>query len=73
MHRGGSRDAVERALQRCDAELPGLLRPGLHVRLVDLDDVGARGEQVDDLVVDGSGVGQCQLGRVCVEVVLGLL
>ena len=64
---------VERALQRCDTELPGLLRPGLHVRLVDLDDVGARGEQVDDLVVDGAGVGQRQLGRVCVEVVLGLL
>ena len=36
---------------RLQAVLPGLGRPGLHVRLVDLDDVGAGGEQVLDLLV----------------------
>ena len=47
-------DAGDRLVERLDAELPRGLRPRLHVGLVDLDDVGAGGEQVDDLVADGA-------------------
>ena len=66
-------DPVERPLERRDAVVPGLLRPRLHVRLVDLDDIRPRGEQVGDLVVDGAGIDQRQLALVVVEVVLRLL
>ena len=49
-------DALQGAVERPQAVLPRLLGPRLHVRLVDLDDVGARGEEVADLLVHGDGV-----------------
>ena len=70
---GRAVDAVERPLERGHPELAGLLGPCLHVRLVDLHDVGSGGEQIDDLVMDGAGVGQRQFGGAFVVVVLGLL
>ena len=44
---GRSGHAVEGPRQRGDAVLPGLLGTGLHVRLVDLDHVGAGREEID--------------------------
>ena len=66
-------DAFERAVDRLQAVLPRLLRPRLHVGLVDLDDVGAGGEQVLDLGVDGGGVVERHLLLARVEIVLRLL
>ena len=66
-------DAVEGPRQGRDPELSCPLRSGLHVRLVDLDDVGACREEVGDLVVDGARIRQSELGVRFVEVVLGLL
>ena len=45
----------------------------LHIRLVELHDVGAGGEEIADLLVDRRGVVEGQLLLVAVEVVLGLL
>ena len=45
--------AFERAVERAQAVGAGVVRPRLHVRLVDLDDVGAGGEEVADLAVHG--------------------
>ncbi len=56
--RGVLRHAVQRAVERRDAVLLRRLRPGLHVRLIDLYEVGARGVQVEDLFVDRGRVGQ---------------
>ena len=53
--------------------MPRLVRPRLHVGLVDLHDVGAGREQVLDLGVDGGGVVERHLLLVLVEVVLRLL
>ena len=50
-----------------------LLRPRLHVGLVDLHDVGAGGEQVLDLLVDRGRIVERQLLLVLVEIVLRLL
>ena len=50
-----------------------LLRPRLHVRLVDLHDVGAGGEEIADLLVDRRGVVQRRGFLARVEVVLRLL
>ena len=49
VHDGRADHAVERPVERLQPELPGRLRARLHVRLVDLDDVGAGREQVLDL------------------------
>ena len=49
-----------------EAVLPGLVRAGLHVRLVDLHDVGTGGEEVEDLLVDGRGVVEGELALVVV-------
>ena len=49
-------DAVEGALHRRHTELPRLLRPRLHVGLVDLHDIGAGGEEVADLLIDRRGI-----------------
>ena len=69
---GGALDALERALQRLDAELARLLGAGLHPRLVELDDVRAGGEQVEDLGAHDVGEGRRDRPRVAVVVVLGL-
>ena len=50
-----------------------LLRPRLHVGLVDLHDVGAGGEQVLDLLVHGGRIVERHLLFVRVEIVLRLL
>ena len=66
-------DAFERPVDRRDRVLAGGLGSGLEIRLVDLDHVGAGRLQVARLVVDRGGVGERQLRRVAVEVVLRLL
>ena len=53
--------------------LRGLVRPGLQVGLVELDDVGPGREQVLDLLVDRLGVAEGRLLGARVVVVLGLL
>src|SRR6266446_2978779 len=55
------------------AELARLLRPRLHVRLVDLHDVGARGEQVADVRVHRQRVVQRRRRLARVVIVLRLL
>ena len=52
MKRGRAAHAVERALDRLDRVGARLLGSGLQVRLVDLDDVGPRREQIADLRVN---------------------
>ena len=52
---------------------PGRLGTGLHVGLVELDDVGPGGEQVPDLLVARVGVRESDRSWVAVEVVLRLL
>jgi hypothetical protein len=52
MYRGRALDALERAVQGLETEGPRIVRAGLHVRLVDLHDVGAGAEEVPDLFVD---------------------
>src|ERR1700674_2968420 len=47
-----STDSVERTVQYLYAVLLRLRRARLHVGLVDLDNIGARSEQVLDLLVD---------------------
>ena len=57
VHRGRAVDAVQRPVERREPVRAGRLRAGLQVGLVELDDVGARREQVLDLRVHGLGVG----------------
>jgi hypothetical protein len=73
VERGRALDAVERALQRLDPVLGGLLGPRLHPGLVELDDVGARREQADDLVAHHVGERERHVALVCVVLVLRLL
>ena len=73
VHRGRARHAVERGVERLQPVAARLLRPRLHVGLVDLHDVGAGREQVLDLGVDRGGVVERHLRLVLVEVVLRLL
>ena len=70
---GGALHSVERPLHRLDAVAARLLGAGLHPRLVELHDVGAGGEEVEDLLADRVGVGERDLLLVLVEVVLRLL
>ena len=74
VHRRRALDAFERAIERLEAELPRLLGPRLHVRLVDLDDVRAGGEQIADLGIERDRVihGR-QLAAAAVVVDLRLL
>ena len=73
VHDGRPGDPVDRPGQRRQPIGPGLVRARLHVRLVDLHDVGARCEQVDDLLVDRRGVVEGELLLAGVVVVLSLL
>jgi len=63
-----SGDPVERALQRRDSKRPRSRGMRLQIRLIDLHDVGAGGEQVPDFHVHGGGVvhRQLRLGRVVI-------
>ena len=60
-------------LQGVEPVRAGRLGPRLHVGLVDLDDVDAGREQVQDLRPDGLRVRHAERRRVAVVVVLGLL
>ena len=60
-------------LRACESVCAGRVRAGLHVRLVQLDDVRPSVEQVPDLLVAGVCVGESERGRVVVVVVLRLL
>ena len=66
-------DVLEGAIDRLDRIGARRLRARLEIRLVDLDDVGACGLQVAQLLVDGGGVGERERPLVAVEVVLRLL
>ncbi len=57
MHCGLTGDPVERTVECFETVLARLLRLRLHVRLVDLHDVGTRGEKIADLFVDRDSVG----------------
>jgi hypothetical protein len=70
---GRAGDAVQGGVQRRQAVAAGGVGPGLQVRLVDLDDVGAGREQVADLGVHRRGVAVRGRLGVRVVVVLGLL
>lgn len=69
MHHGRAIDTVKRPVNRGDAELVRLLRVGLHVRLVNLDDVGAGGFQLSDLFVQCVGISHYQAFLVAVILV----
>ena len=73
MERRRARDAVRGAADDVEAVLARRLGPRLHVRLVELDDVGAGREEIEDLRAHGVRVGQPEIARRAVEVVLGLL
>ena len=72
MDRDGAADAGERPVERIEPVGARLVGKLLHPRLVDLDDVGTRREQVLDLGIDGVGEIHRHRGRVAVMVVLGL-
>ena len=73
VHGGGSLDAFERAVQRLQPVFARLLRARLHVRLVDLHDIGACRKQVPNLLVHRGRVIHRRFLRRLVEVVLRLL
>src|SRR5260370_16057814 len=73
VYHGDSRDALERAVERLDRELSCFIGPCLHVRLVDLHNVGARREEILDLLVDGRRVVHRERLFVRIVSVLGLL
>ena len=70
---GRTGDAVERGVERREAVLAGRLGPRLHVRLIDLDQVGTGRVQVLDLGVDRGGVRHRRRLEVGIVVVLRLL
>src|SRR5262249_51784292 len=59
--------------EHLDAEPFGLLWPRLHVRLINLHDVGAGGEQVFDLHVNSGRIVHGERNLVLVVVILRLL
>ena len=69
----GPRHAVEGVVERPKPVLGGPLGPRLHVRLVDLHDVGAGGKEVADLPVHRGRVVHRGLFLARIVVVLGLL
>ncbi len=71
--RGWPFHAVQCGVECLEAEFARLLRPRLHVGLVNLNNVGAGGEQIFDLGVYCVGVVQRHLFFVLVEIVLRLL
>ena len=73
MHGGRAGNALQRPVQHRDAVRTCLLRPGLQVGLVQLDDVGSGFEQVPDLVVDRLRVAEGGRLPARVVVVLRLL
>src|SRR5216683_2283445 len=73
VYHGDSRDALERAVERLDRELSCFIGPCLHVRLVDLHNVGARREEVLDLLIDGRRIVHRERLFVRIVSVLGLL
>src|SRR5712692_5647257 len=73
VYHGDSRDALERAVERLDRELAVLIGPCLHVRLVDLHNVGARREEILNLLVDGRRIVHRERLFVRIVGVLGLL
>ena len=73
VHRRGAGHPVQRAIERGHAVLPRLVRLRLHVRLVELDDVSARLEQVLHLRVDRGGIVERHVGLARIEFVLRLL
>ena len=73
VHRGHAIDAFNRPVDRGDAEPPRLVRIGLQERLVELDHVGARREQLLDFFVQRDGAVDGDGGLVLVVLVEQLL
>ena len=73
MQGGLAGDAVERAIDHLDAVLARLVGARLHVRLVDLDDVGAGAKEVLDFLIQRGCVAHRHRFLILVEIVLRLL
>jgi hypothetical protein len=69
----GAGDAFERALDRLECVLPRVLGAGLQVGLVDLHDVGSRGDEIAQFLVHRLRVCQRERPEILVVVVLRLL
>ena len=71
----GSRtsDSIQGSIQGSQAVAPRLLGPRLHVGFVDLNDVGARGEEIFDFLIHRGRVVHRELFFILIEVVLSLL
>jgi len=73
MHHGGRRDAGERPVDTRDAVAPRPRGKGLEIGLIDLDDVGAGGLHLTQLIVDGAGAGLHERLKVLVVLIEGEL
>src|SRR5436190_1763357 len=73
VHRRRAADPFERAIERLETVFARLLRARLHVRLVDLHDVGAGGEEIAHLLVDRDRIVQRGFLGGLVVLVLRLL
>src|SRR5215831_1926126 len=71
----GSRtvDSIQGPIQSSQTVASRLLRTGLHIGLVDLNDVGARGKEIFDFLIHRGRVVHRKLFFILVEVVLSLL
>src|SRR5437016_8288554 len=72
MNRRRTGDALQRSIERLQAVFSGSVEARLHVRLIDLNDVGAGVEEVTNLLVHRSCVGQSRRFFARIGVVLGL-
>jgi hypothetical protein len=73
VHHGGHGDAFERTIDDPHGIALGGFRVVAQPGLVELDDIGARGLQVECLGIDGGGEVHRHLLVVLVELVFGLL
>src|SRR5262245_29688489 len=71
----GSRtsDSIQGTIQSSETVATRLLGPGLHVRLVDLNEVGAGRKEIFDFFIHRRGVVHRNVFFILVEVVLSLL
>ncbi len=74
MHRRSSGDSLQRPVESFQAEVARLIGTRLHVRFVDLHDIGARRKQIADFRVERRRiVGGCETAAAVVVVDLRLL
>ena len=74
VHRRGADDVLERPIEGGHSKRARLLGPSLHVRLIDLYDIGAGVEEIADFLVHSGGiVHRCKFATSSVVVDLRLL